>query len=252
MPDAPLTAEQIRELPTFQEHKRDVEAALIHARRFASPEPFRDRIEAGEAADAINVLNQAAKAADARRLEVTKPWRESTETANAQWGELLSPVKAAVAALKRKGLQFKAAERAALEAERKAEQERLDREAEEKAADSQAAAELAAAEPENPEAKQLAAEAFADAAQAATATADAPRPAPKQVRGDYGALGSYTVWKFEVIDPAAVPREHLQVNEKSIRAAVKAEQQMAKAQERPFDLSIDGVRIYPEEVAVSR
>jgi len=252
MSDAPLTAEDVRELPTFQEDEREVKAALVHARRFATSEPFKDRDQAGQAADAIKVLNGARKTAEARKLETTSGWRANTAAVNAEYKELLSPIGAAESALKRKGLQFKAAEQARIEAERKAEQERLDREAEQKAADSQAAAELAAAEPENPEAKELAAEAFREAAQAATATPASPRPAPKRVRGDYGALGSYTTWKFEIADPAQVPREHLTVNEKSIRAAVKAEQALAKAQERSFGLQIPGVRIYADEVAVSR
>jgi hypothetical protein len=253
MSDAPLTAEEVRELEVFLQDKRDVEAALIHARRFATKKPFADRKEAGEAADAIKVLNQTVKAADEHRLEATKTWRTNTDTVNTEYGELLSTIKtAAIPALKRKGLDFQKTERERIAAEHKAEQERIDKEAEEKAADSQAAAELVAAEPDNPDAKELAAEAFSEAAKAAVATAPAPMPAPKNLRGDYGALGSYTVWKFEVTDAALVPREHLAVNEKSIGAAVKAEKVMAKAQGRPFSLEIPGVHIFPDEIGVSR
>lgn len=243
---------RVRELDTFLEDEREVKAALVHARRFAKAEPFADREEAGEAADAIKVLNGARKAAEARKLEVTAEWRANTAAVNAEYKELLSTVGVAESVLKKKGLAFAKAERDRIAAEQRAEQERLDREAEEKAADSQAAAELVTAEPENPEAKELAAEAFQEAAKAATAVAPTPMPAPKNLRGDYGALGSYTKWKFEVTDPAAVDREHLMVNEKSIGAAVKAEQAMAKAQGRPFNLQLAGVRIYPEEIAVSR
>lgn len=250
MPDAALTAEDVRQLDTFLEDEREVKAALIHARRFATNEPFKNRQEAGEAADAIKVLNGARRGAEERKLDTTKDWRTSTNAVNTEYKELLSPISAAEAALKRKGIQFAQAERARLEAERRAEQERLDKEAEEKAAASQKAAERAAAE-KSEDTKQEAAEAFQQAAVAATATAR-PVAQPKNLRGDYGALGSHTVWKAEVTDPTAVPREHLTVNEKSIKAAVKAEQQLSKAQDRPFNLEIAGVRIYPEEVATVR
>jgi len=248
MPDESTV--NIRELDSFLEDEREVKAALIHARQFAKAEPFKDRSEAGAAADAIKVLNGARRAAEKRKLETTAEPRAFVAAVNAEYKELLSPIAAAESALKRKGLQFAKAERERLEAERKAEQERLDKEAEEKAAASQAAAEKAAEEA-TPEAKQEAADAFQQAATAATATAR-PVAQPKNLRGDYGALGSYVKWKFEVTDPKAVPAEHLTVNEKSIKAAVKAEQQLSKAQDRPFNLEIPGVRIYADEVATVR
>lgn len=248
MPDEPTVV--VRELDSFLEDERDVKAALIHARTFAKPEPFKDRAEAGAAADAIKVLNGARRAAEARKLETTAEWRANTAAVNAEYKELLSSISAAESALKRKGLQFAKAERDRLEAERKAEQDRLDKEAEEKAAASAEAAKKAA-EAQTPEANQEAADAFQAAATAATATAR-PVAQPKNLRGDYGALGSYVKWKFEVVDAEALPPEHTMANEKSIRAAVNAEAQMAKAQNRDFNLSIPGVRIFPEDVAAIR
>jgi hypothetical protein len=243
---------RVRELDTFVEDEREVKAALVHARRFAKPQPFADREEAGEAADAIKVLNGARKAAEARKLETTAEWRANTAAVNAEYKELLSTVGVAESVLKKKGLAFKREEQAKIDAERRAEQERLDREAEQKAAESQAAAELAAEEPDNPEAKEFAGEAFQEAAKAAVAIAPAPMPAPKNLRGDYGALGSYTVWKHEVTDASLLPPEHTIPNEKSLKAAVKAEAAVAKAQGRPFNLEIPGTRIYADEIAVSR
>ena len=114
------------------------------------------------------------------------------------------------------------------------------------------AARLAHAEPDNAEAQELAVEAFNEAANAATATAPPPPPPPKNLRGGYSTLGSYVKWKFEVVAPSAVPPEHLMPNEKSIGAAVQAEAQLAKAQGREFKLEIPGVRIYSDEIAVSR
>jgi hypothetical protein len=255
MPEASITAltkEDVRALASFKEDERDVKAALINARRFAKPEGFADRAEANEAADAIKDLKEARKAAEATKLATTETWRDNTAAVNAEYKELLSPTKAAEEALKRAGLAFARKEREAQEAAQRKEQERLDKEAEDKAADSAEAARLAMAEPDNPEAQELAVEAFNAAANAATATAPAPPPPPKNLRGGYGSLGSYTKWKCEVVDPGAVPREHLMPNQKSIAAAVQAEAQLAKAQGREFKLEIPGVRIFPEEIGVSR
>lgn len=246
-----LTAADVKDLDSFKADERDIKAALINARRFASTEPFRDRAEASEAADAIKDLKEARKAAEARKLATTKPWRDSTGAVNAEYKELDSSAGAAEAALKRKSVAFTKEERAAEEQARRVEQERLDREAEQKAADSQAAAELAAAEPDNPEAQELAAETFDDAAKAATVTAPVTAP-PKGLRGGYGALGSYVKWKCEVTDPNAIPAEHMIPNLKSLQAAVDAESKLSKVQEREFKLEIPGLRIYPEDVAVSR
>jgi hypothetical protein len=263
MPDAPITAEverdetvaltpeDVRALESFQKDERDIKAALIHARRFAKAEPFADREEAGEAADAIKVLSKARKAADEHRLASTETWRANTAVVNAQYKELDSTAGAAEGALKRKGVSFAKAEREAEEQKRREEQERLDREAEQKAADSAEAARLAEAEPDNPEAQELAAETFDEAAKAATVTAPVTA-APKNLRGGYGSLGSYVKWKCEVTDAAAIPAEHMIPNLKSLQAAVDAESKLAKAQDREFKLEIPGLRIYPEDVAVSR
>jgi hypothetical protein len=247
-----LTAEDVRALDSFKKDERDVKAALINARRFAKAEGFADRDEANEAADAIKDLKEARKAAEARKLETTQVWRDNTGAVNAEYKELLSPTKAAEEALKRQGLNFAKKEQEEREAAQRKEQERLDKEAEDKAADSAEAARLALAEPDNPDAQELATEAFNAAANAATATAPPPPPPPKNLRGGYSLLGSYVRWKFDVVDPQAVPRPHLMPNEKSIGGAVQAEAQLAKAQGREFKLEIPGVRIYSDEIAVSR
>lgn len=243
----------IREDTTFLDHKHDVEAALIFARRFATNEPFKTRQEAGEAADAIKDLSGARKAADAYRLERTAEWRASTDHVNSHCNELVSQAKAAEQALKRKGLAFKRAEEEREAKERREEEARRHREAEEKAEEAQAAAELAAEEP-TPEAQELVAETHQEAARAALATAPAPAPAaPKQVRGSFGALGSQTVVKHEVVDVSKLPPEHLTFNDKTIKAAIKGEKAMAKAEDRPVNLDlIPGVRIWTEEIGVSR
>lgn len=61
------------------------------------------------------------------------------------------------------------------------------------------------------------------------------------VRTAEGSAIQRTQWTFEVVDPALVPREYLTVDEKAIRAAVKAGVR-----------EIPGVRIYEEFVTVIR
>lgn len=59
-------------------------------------------------------------------------------------------------------------------------------------------------------------------------TAPPPPPIPyiqpqaKTVEGGFGAVSAKLVWEFQIIDETKVPREFLMVNEKAIRAAVKA------------------------------
>ena len=243
----------VRELYMFQEDTREVEAALIHARRFATAEPIKNRQEAGELADAIRGLNITRKAAEERKLKATAPYRATTAAFNAEYKELLSTIDAAEAALKRKGVAFVQAERKRVADEQRAEKERIEKEAEAKAADAQAAAELAEDEPENPEAQKLAGEAHRDAAEAAVVPPPRETAPPKQLRGDFGGLGTTISYKHEVVDQSLLPREYLTVNGKAVKAAINGERAMAKAQGRDFNLQlVPGVRIWPDESGVSR
>lgn len=241
----------VREVETFREDQGRVERALSRAREFSGREPFKTREEAGAAADVIKELALARKDAEERKLAVTAEWRASTNAVNTEYKELLSPISAAEQALKQKGLAFKKAEEAkAIEAQRQ-EEARRHKEAEAKAQEAQEAAELAAQE-HDPELQRLADETRQDAAAAAVAPPPAVIAPPKQMRGSFGALGSRTVYRFEVTDPAQVPLTHKVVNEASIKAAVNAEASAAKAERRDFHLEIPGVRIYSEEIGVSR
>lgn len=58
----------------------------------------------------------------------------------------------------------------------------------------------------------------------------------KTVQSDLGAISAKKVWEFEVIDESKVPNEFKIVNEKAIRAAVKAGVR-----------NIPGVKIYQTE-----
>jgi hypothetical protein len=241
----------VKESEVFLEDKASVEKALEYARRFASGEPFKDRQEAGEAADAIKGLNNVRRDAEERKLQLTAPWRASTNAVNAEYKELLSSIAAAEGALKQKGLAFKKAEEARLAEQRRQEQAELDRKAEEAAKEAQAAAEVAA-EDEDPELQKLADETRQQAAAAAVAAPPRPVAPPKQVRGGFASLGSRTVWKFEVIDEGQVPERHKVIDPRSLKAEVDAEARASKAGAREFKLEIPGVRIFPEEIAISR
>lgn len=242
-----------RELDSFLRDERDVKAALVYARPFAKDEPIRSRGEAGQVSDAIKGLKDSLKQADKHKLEATEPYRATTKSINDEYGELKSTTSAAIEALERRALGFKRAEEKRLEAEQKAEQDRIDKEAQAKAADAQAAAELAEAEPENPEAQKLAGEMHRDAAAAAVATPPAPLDPPKQLRGDFSSLGSLVTYQHEVVDFSQLPEEHKAPNDKTLKAAIKGEKAMAKAQRREFNLQlIPGVRIWTKESGVSR
>jgi len=236
---------------TFLTVERDVKAALIHVRRFSGTEPIKSWDEAGEVADAVKGLRLVTDAAEEQRKATNRPYEATVSHVNGHYKELLAQPNAAVATLKKKAAGFKAAEEERERERRRQEQEQLDREAEKAAAEAQEAAEKAARE-DSQEAKAAAAESHRAAANAATATA-APANPPKQVRGSFGAVGTRTDYQFSVSDQSAVPSEFLTVNEKAVKAAIKGERAMAKAQERPFNLGlVPGVTITPREVEVSR
>lgn len=244
---------KVREEETFLGDERDVKAALVHARRFAQePGPFKDRGEAGGASNAIKALKNVKADADKNRLDTTAPFRLTTKAVNDEYSELMNPVNAAIQALESRAIATRKQEdREAAEA-RKAEQDRLDREAEEAAAKAAETARAAEDSPEDADAQRAAGEAHRAAAEAAVATPK-PQTAPKQLRGDFSSFGTVTDYEFEVTDKDSLPAEHTMANEKSIKAAIKGEKAMAKAQEREFNLKlIPGVRIWPKDRGVSR
>jgi hypothetical protein len=236
---------------TFLSDEREITAALVHVRRFAGTDPIKSWEEAGEVADAIKDLRLVVKAAEDQRKATNAPYEATTAHVNGHYKELLTQPNAAIAALKKKAVVFKAKKEAQEKERQRKEQERLDREAEARAAEAQKAAELAAEEASE-EAKQRAAEAHKAAARAATATA-APATPPKQVRGSFGAIGTRTEYTHIVTDPSQLDADLTMPNDKAIKAKISGERQMAKAQNRPFNLDlIPGVTITPKEIEVSR
>lgn len=64
---------------------------------------------------------------------------------------------------------------------------------------------------------------------------------PKVTRTEAGTASQRKEWRFDVIDPAAVPRSFLMIDERAIRQAVKAGVR-----------EIPGVRVYEESITVIR
>jgi hypothetical protein len=242
----------VREEEQFLGDKRDVEAALIHARRFGQSPEYKDRGEANAGADALKALKDVKAAADKGRKKVKAPFEQTGKHIDGHYKEALSPVDAAIAALDAKGVRFLQRERKEREAEEKVERDRLNKEAEEKAAAAAEAAKKAEAERQNSEAQRAAAEAHNEAAIAAVAE-PVQKKHPKQLRGDLAAFGTNTKLNWKVTDLSQLAPEHLTYNKKSIDAAVKAEKALAKAQDRDVNLQcLSGVTIWIDESGVSR
>jgi hypothetical protein len=148
--------------------------------------------------------------------------------------EVEAPYKNLIAEVEKLEVMFRQKITAYHLAEKKKEEERL------KAGREKQLAELAAAQAEASIAGR------ADDAQALQKaidhTEDAPVEAKSVVRGFKGTSSSLRKsWKFEVLDPAAVPREYCEPSDKKIRAAVAEGAR-----------NIAGVRIWLDEQAVIR
>jgi hypothetical protein len=242
----------VKEQDTFLEDQMTVSNALAATRRFAK-KPFADRREAGEAAQAIKDLKGAKRDAEKRKLALSSPYRATTDSINANYNELLSPVVGAIQALEDKGLAFLRAEKARADEKRRQEQEEIDRKAEEAAAEAQKAAEEAA-RAEDEESRRKAQEARQAAAEAAVATPAPPLDPPKRLRGAAAVLSPIVKWHYEVTDVSQLPAELTEVvtKEATIKALVDAEAKASKAEARDFNLEIPGVRIYSKEHGMSR
>lgn len=164
------------------------------------------------------------KDADAAQKAVTQPLEQQKKAAIAWFRDrIVSKLEGAESRLKRGILAYqqeqerirREQQRAAEEAARK-ERERLERQA--------AKAEAAG--------KADKAEELAERAQ--TVVAPVVDTAPPKVAG----VSTREVWRFEITDPAALPREYLVPDEKKIGAVVRA---------LKGDAVIPGVRVYAEQ-----
>jgi len=199
----------------FQTLAGDTLALLSHAQGIEIANDAQD----AEAKAFLAQLHTASKRWEELRHWFVDPLNRQVKEINARFKAAAEPVGEAEGLVKSKvAVYFRARQEAA-----RKEQERLRRAAEAKAARQAARAKARGEEPPPP---------------------IIPLPsvaAPeKTTRTEAGSVTVRKVWRFEITDEAAVPREWLMVNEKAIGAAVKAGIR-----------SIPGVRVYQaEEVAV--
>jgi hypothetical protein len=221
----------------------------VVAKRVAEAEAQADALQvtnAGEAEAAAEVLRDIArykKGAEAERTELVKPLNDHVKLINKKFKDAIAPFEAADKKIRAKVETFTAEqerrrreeeqrlERERQERERKAREERERQEAEAKAkreqaeADARAAEELADEGEDPGDLAEEAAQKLAEAQTAESAISSLPEPTlPRQVVEKPAApTGTSTrmVWKHRLVDPAAVPREYLVVDEKKIRQAVR-------------------------------
>jgi hypothetical protein len=206
----------------------------------------------------LQQVKAAQKRLEETRTSITKPMNDALRRVNDFFRGPTERLAAVERVLKAQLVKFadeqerirREEQRKADEAARK-ERERLEaqareaeRKAREKAEADRKAAEAAAAAGRAEEAAKLAARAAATeekaaakaddlALRAATTVAAVIAREPPKVAG----VSTREVWKFEITDPAAVPREYLVVDEARIRKVVQA---------LKGDAKIAGVRVYAE------
>jgi hypothetical protein len=220
--------------------EREAQALLEVAQAYEIDSPDM----AAAAAEELGAIKAKAKQLDELRKSMTRPLDE----ANARIMDLFRgpqdllakaemTIKGAIGKWQQLANQRAEEARRAAEAVARAERERLD--AERKAAEE--AARQAAADGDESAAAEAQAKAVVLAAEAEVVEHLAPAvvEAPQKLAG----VSTRKDWDFEIVDPAAIPREYLAIDEKKIRAYVKAMKSDAK---------IPGVRVYAKDVIAAR
>jgi hypothetical protein len=180
------------------------------------------------------------KSIEKRRKFFVEPLNAHVKSVNALFASLSEPLKRADQILRHKILEWRAAEQKKIDDARRA-AEAAAREEQRKAEEKAQAAATAKAAGENRKAAQLGRSAMHAQAKAESVAAGAAALAVVSVPKSMDAGGleknkTSTVWKFQVVDPQLVPREYLVVSDAHVREAVRS-----GAREIP------GVRIYQEE-----
>lgn len=177
-----------------------------------------DDVGMREATDLLGWIARAKKQVEEKRKFFVDPLNKQVKAINAMFKRYAEPLEQADTLLRGKVLSYRR------------EQDRIRREEEERLRKLQ-----------EKEQKRL-------ERQAAKKDLPPPPPMPtpqvqeqaKTVHSDFGSVSAKKVWDFKIIDPAQIPAEFMMVNEKAIRAAVKAGVR-----------NIPGVKIYQrEELAV--
>ncbi len=173
-----------------------------------------------EASDILSWVAKAKKQVEDKRKFLVKPLNDHVKAINEMFKGYMAPLEQADAMLRKKVLTYRQEQ----ERIRRAEEERLrkEAEAERKRLEKQAKKEGVAPPPPPPP------------------VAPTMQEQAKTVHSDMGAVSAKMVWDFEIVDEDKVPRNFMIVNEKAIRAAVKAGVR-----------NIPGVKVYQkEELAV--
>ncbi len=212
--------------------------------------------QAERAGSILRDLQTVRKRAETDRKALTEPYRAHTQAVNDQYREPSAMLDKADSIIRGKVLAYQR-EQERLRAEQQRELDRIA--AEQRARDEAERARLAAEAREQREAWEAtqAAASSAEAAQAAQDAADAMGQlerarelAPLPVRPvetvaatkPSAGIAVKRPWTFHIDDPAMVPREHLAVDDQSIRRAMR-EDVRAGREPQP----IPGVRFYQDE-----
>lgn len=241
-----------------------VEQQVAEAKAAAELIEVRNQDEATVATEFVARIARQRRDADAERKLLVGPLNDTVKRINARFKDAVAPLDAADKVVRGKLGTYTAEqerirreEEARLEAERQererkareererqeAEARRLREEAEREAREKAEAAKAA----EDEEAQRLAEEAAARLAEAQTAeaavkslpTLEIPRAvveAPAPLKSASGGVSTRKVWKHEITDATAIPREFLKVDEQAIRQAI-----------RDGRRDIPGVRIYQDD-----
>lgn len=183
------------------------------------------------AIDGLAFVQSVKRNLERARKEMVEPLNGKVKEINASFKALLDPVETAEGKVKAALLDWRRRESARIEAEQRRvreENERAQREAQEAErkererieAETKAEAERVGFKPE--EAAELAQLTAAEVAPVVPVRQVAPSAPLTTVRATVGAVTVRKVWAFEVRSPAEVPRAYLVVDETAIRAAVRA------------------------------
>ena len=212
-------ADQLQAVPAVQEINRTTQSLVLDTRSFSitSTEGYEF------AGRKLTEVKAQRKVLDDLRKSFTRPLDQAKKAIMDFFRTPEERLDAAENALKRAMVIWSNEQ----ERIRRAEQAKLEEQARKEREKLMARAEAAAAKGKDEKALEL-------AAQASTVVAPIAQTTAPKVTG----ISFREVWKFEVVDPAAVPREYLTVDEQKIRKVVGA---------LKGDTTIPGVRVWAEK-----
>ena len=167
----------------------------------------------GEATELLGWIASAKKGFEKKRRSLVKPLNDHVKMINSMFKDYTVPLDDADNTLRGKVLSYRQEQ----ERIRREEEARLRKLAEEEQARLEKLAEKVGVPPPVVSTPQVQEQA-------------------KTTKSDFGSVSAKKVWDFEIVDEKAIPAEFLTVNERAIRAAVRAGTR-----------NIPGVKIYQKE-----